>query len=289
MSEAAISEKPPVIQTHTSSNQPLRYLQATAFVGIWMTMGWVYHLDGNSYLLIGVPLVVAFQVFIRKKPLVALWVRDATRFRLNHWGIILAFAFTVLPINDLVDLFKSSSGSLNMPVILWKICCVVGAFGVGFSLGHFTRQTWKSLLFCMATAGVIGCGIMIGPALLNKHSIDLTGHKVLNGLRWFALYFPVCFVIEEVAFRGAIDSHVHQPGDKLPWLSALYISAIWGLWHLPIAGVKEIPVIVVAMLLMSVHMATGVFLSFGWRRSGNLAVTSAVHALIDAVRNVVWR
>jgi membrane protease YdiL (CAAX protease family) len=193
----------------------------------------------------------------------------------------------VLPINDLIDLFKSSSGSSNIPLILWKISCIVGAFGVGFSLGHFTKQTWKSLLLCMATAGVVGCVITVGLPLLHKHFIDLTGHKVLTGLRWFALYFPACFVIEEVAFRGAIDSHVHQPGDKLPWLSALYISAIWGLWHLPIVGAKEIPVIVAAMLVMSVHMATGVFLSFGWRRSGNLAVPAFVHAFIDAVRNMV--
>ena len=27
------------------------------------------------------------------------------------------------------------------------------------------------------------------------------------------MYFPATFVLEEVAFRGALDSHVHQQGE----------------------------------------------------------------------------
>jgi membrane protease YdiL (CAAX protease family) len=39
--------------------------------------------------------------------------------------------------------------------------------------------------------------------------------------------------------------------------------------------------------LLGVHCAVGVPLSFCWRRSGNLFVTGATHALVDAVRNAL--
>jgi hypothetical protein len=51
-----------------------------------MAIGWLFHFDANSYLVAGVPLVVFFQLFVRKKPLATLWVRDAARFRLGVFG-----------------------------------------------------------------------------------------------------------------------------------------------------------------------------------------------------------
>jgi uncharacterized membrane protein YraQ (UPF0718 family) len=46
-----------------------RYIEVLAFVGVWMVLGWIFHLDANPYLLIGVPLVGLFQCFIRRQPL----------------------------------------------------------------------------------------------------------------------------------------------------------------------------------------------------------------------------
>ena len=37
-----------------------------------MAIGWLFHLDANSYLVVGVPLVVVFQLFVRKQPLAKL-------------------------------------------------------------------------------------------------------------------------------------------------------------------------------------------------------------------------
>jgi membrane protease YdiL (CAAX protease family) len=68
--------------------------------------------------------------------------------------------------------------------------------------------------------------------------------------------------------------------------SAFFVSALWGLWHVPLAiGQKPLPLFVVG--LIGVHCAVGVPLSLCWRRSGNLFVTCATHALIDAVRNAL--
>ena len=292
--DSSISEKPPFLEIKRPANQIVRCGHAVTFVGIWMAIGWLFHLDGNSYLLLGVPLVAAFQIFICKRSLVNLWVRDATCFRLNILGILLGFGIAILPTFELSRALASVHWQLHMPEILWLVCCICGAFCSAFSLCQFTKPTWKALWFCLATAGVIGYAIMGGGfltrVLLHKQSVIFTASQILKGGKSFLLYFPISFILEEVAFRGAIDSHIHQAGDKHSWLSAIFVSALWGLWHLPIVGAKGIlQLVTLIILLPCIHIATGTFLSLSWRRSGNLAVPAMVHALIDAVRNMLLK
>ncbi|HUA68307.1 MAG TPA: CPBP family intramembrane glutamic endopeptidase [Candidatus Saccharimonadales bacterium] len=288
----ATSEQPPILQTSLQSSQLVRSVQAVVFVGIWMAIGWLFHLDANSYLVAGVPLVIMFQVLARKKPLVTLWIRNAERFRLNSLGIILGLGLAVLPTVRMIQTFQLTSWPSHAPEILWYVCCIVGAFGAAFAFCHFIKQTWKELGFCMLTAGVIGSGTMLLGAItryvmLHK-PIVVNGAMAVMGVQSFLLYVPVCFVLEEVVFRGAIDSHVFQPGDKGQWWTAFFVSTLWGWWHLPITGANGISrLIALIVVLPCIHIAVGVFLSLSWRRSGNLAVSATVHAFIDAVRNML--
>jgi len=258
-----------------------------------MAIGWVFHLDANSYLVAGVPLVVLFQLFVRKQPLVALWVREATRYRLNLYGILLGLGLAVLPAVKLIQNLSPASRSSHLPEILWYLCCIVGAFGAAFSFSQFTRKTWKELGFCAGTAGTIGSvtmllGFLARRAFSHNAPVNFTWANVLVGLGSFLLYVPVCFVLEEVAFRGAIDAHVFQPGDKGQWWTAFFVSTLWGWWHLPIVSATGIArLMTLIVLLPCIHIAVGVFLSLSWRRSGNLAVPATVHAFIDAVRNML--
>lgn len=257
-----------------------------------MAIGWWFHLDGNGYLVVGVPLVVMFQLLVRKKPLVTLWIRDAERFRLNPLGILLGLCLAFLPAVRLFQTVRSPDWSSQVPEILWYVCCITGAFGAGFAFCRFSKRTWKDLGFCMLTAGVIGSGTMLLGALLRSvishASIELNGAAAMTALQSFVLYVPVCFVLEEVVFRGALDSHVFQPGDQGQWWTALFISTLWGWWHLPIAGATGIQqLLALLFLLPCIHVAVGVFFSLSWRRSGNLAVPATVHAFIDAVRNAL--
>ena len=43
--------------------------------------------------------------------------------------------------------------------------------------------------------------------------------------KFIAIYFPVTFVLEEVAFRGALDAHIHHDGDGRGWQSRCRLSA----------------------------------------------------------------
>ena len=79
-----------------------KYFEVLAFVAVWMAVGWIFRLDADVYLVIGVPLVVLFQLFIRRQPLRSLWVRDAASFRLGLVGVVIAGVLILAPGYDLV-------------------------------------------------------------------------------------------------------------------------------------------------------------------------------------------
>jgi membrane protease YdiL (CAAX protease family) len=106
------------------------------------------------------------------------------------------------------------------------------------------------------------------------------------GVDAFLIYLPLALVEEEVAFRGALDAHVHHPGEAYGVWSAVFVSALWGLWHYPIEGSGN-PLATVGQLLL-LHIPLGVILSLGWRKSGNLLVPGITHAFMDAVRNAIF-
>ena len=92
-----------------------RYIEVLAFVALWMALGWIFHLDTNSYLLIGVPLVVLFQRFVRQRPLRQLWVRDAAAFRLGLVGSVIAVLLILAPGYDLIFVAVPKSCGFHAP------------------------------------------------------------------------------------------------------------------------------------------------------------------------------
>jgi membrane protease YdiL (CAAX protease family) len=107
------------------------------------------------------------------------------------------------------------------------------------------------------------------------------------------LGLPASFIAEEVFFRGVLDTYLHQGEQGTGWPSAIYISALWGLWHLPLSAFAssahpsvESVLSNAAMLLLD-QIAVGVPLSIWWRRSGNLVVPGIPHVLLDALRNIL--
>lgn len=264
----------------TPTNYRLRWIQSGLFLVLWMTLGWTLQLGPNAYLLLGVPLVIAFQLLVRRERLVTLWVRRASHFQLNRAGGMFALLFAATPAWSLYR------GGLAAPLLgqLWLLAAIGGAFGAGFALQNFNRQDGRALVYGLGTAGVIGCGFMLLSSLRNGGSHDI-GAALAIGLRSFLLYVPVCFALEEVAFRGLLDSHLRHPGDPQPGWSAVLLSCAWGLWHLPIIPLAGRPVTIIIGGVLLVQGLTGIFLSNTWRSCGNLLATAVIHAFIDAVRN----
>jgi membrane protease YdiL (CAAX protease family) len=279
-----------------------RYLVVFAVVAAWIVAGIAFRLSANAYLLLGVPLLVAFQLGIARRPLAELWFKHPGGAPLPWWGWLVAAAFLATPVYFLVHGWAHDDWGLH----LWLLCAAAGAFPLALSLARFSRAAVRPLLLCLATAGVLGIGMMLGGTLFRRAVLPGAGLAAaahspwLVGLRSFVLYLPICFVIEEVFFRGALDSYLDRPGDRVPWVSATFVSVLWGLWHLPsvVARIPSVhssavsdPVVLFVILLGGVtvlplvHCLTGIPLSLAWRRSGLLFVPAFVHALIDAVRN----
>jgi len=261
--------------------QTTRFSQAALFVAGWMALGWCFHLDAYAYLVLGIPLCILFQLYVCRKPLSNCWVRDATTLRLDAVGIAIALAFLIVPVWFLV---REWSGA-NWSVRLYFLASLVGAVGVAFALRNLTATAARSLLLCLATAGVLGCAMMLLPAIAQHHALPHTLERARFTLVQFLELLPVCFVMEEVAFRGVLDSHIQHPQDSRRWLSAILLSAMWGWWHLPITPASALGAGIIVFPI--VHVMIGVPFSLCWRRSGNLFVPATVHALIDAVRNTV--
>jgi membrane protease YdiL (CAAX protease family) len=184
--------------------------------------------------------------------------------------------------------------------ILYALAAIFGAGAAAYALGQFRRETRRHLVLCLATAGLLGVLLVIGPRMIvaryDAPTVHPTGGNLgpdaLVGIESLLLYVPALFLMEEVAFRGAIDSHVRPAGERhgigasvYGIASAIVVSVLWGLWHYPIT--PHASVIEGVAEVLPLQVAVGPFLSLFWRRSGNLMVPGFVHATIDSVRNAL--
>ncbi len=174
---------------------------------------------------------------------------------------------------------------------------LVGAFGLAYAVRAMRIKTWGQLGLCLLTVGIIGLLPQIVSVLL-PHIVHLTiksGHPATTAqptllqsleivMQWF-LIAPVGFVVEEVFFRGALDTYLHRGEKGVGWLSAIFVSALWGLWHLPLQPIPAGQILSTAVGLIIAQVLVGVPLSLWWRASGNLVVNNTAHALLEAVRN----
>lgn len=142
-----------------------RYIEVLAFVALWMALGWIFHLDTNSYLLIGVPLVVLFQRFVRQRPLRQLWVRDAAAFRLGLVGSVIAVLLILAPGYDLIIVAVPTKSWI---VVLWFLCAVAGAVFAAFAITQQRASAARRALPSFISAVLIGVAIMTASALASR-------------------------------------------------------------------------------------------------------------------------
>jgi membrane protease YdiL (CAAX protease family) len=161
---------------------------------------------------------------------------------------------------------------------------VLGAIPCAFALRHQRLAKLVAALPTFGLAVIVGCVAM---CMAYGRTVGFALNK-LPGL--FADTFCltlVGFVVEEVVFRGAIDSHVSAAEDTpvQKWLSAIFVSLLWGLWHLPLPFLYPSHELRYLALVMLLNVLLGVPISFCWRKSGTLLLPSIAHALGDSIRN----
>lgn len=259
-----------------------RLLEGLGFVATWVGLGYLLRVSAETYLLIGIPLTAGFQVLVRRRPLRELWVRGGgARTRPGRRDLAVAAVLALAPVHWGM---KAASGA-GPAVIGWYLAAVAGAAAAAYALRETTIGALVRSAAAPTAVGVLGNLVVVGGIqVAGGHAVDPVT-LVGSTLTWSAVYFPATFVIEEVAFRGALDSHLHHHGESGGRRTALLVSLLWGLWHLPVAGGMPFPLLVLSLAVW--HCAIGVPLSFAWRRSGNLAGPALAHAVIDGVRNGV--
>lgn len=273
--------------------QGVRYLVAVGAVALWVAIGIGLHLNANIYLLLTIPFGAAFQLLIQRKPLREAWVRGSPPLRFDAITACVSVVLAIVPAYSVVAALwpryavVSAASAGAWPNMLYDVAAVGGAFGAAYALRSSRRAIGWMLPLCVLIAAGIGVGLTTLDGLLS-HTLHLyaPGPGAATAAYYFLLYLPAVFVMEEVFFRGVLDTFLHERETGTGWLSAVVVSSLWGLWHLPVVmGRGSIIVLTLALLIVMVPM--GVTLSIFWRKSGNLLVPGAAHAVNDAIRNVL--
>ena len=259
----------------------IRAAVATLIVSGYMALGLAFRLSAEAYLLVGIPITVAFQLLVVRRPLRSLWLRQVPPMRFTPRLIAAVVVLAIAPA------FVAARGVRDgdLALVGWGIAAMAGAVGAVYALRAMDRDGLHSAIRTTLITGAVLVAIMVAYRLASGGFSGNVAAAVMATAISVATYLPVVFVMEEVLFRGLIDTYLHGSTPGPDRASALYGSALWGLWHLPVAflalGVLTIP------YLLFVHIILGYFLVASWRTTGNLAAPGIAHAVIDALRNGV--
>lgn len=274
------------------NSRPLRFLITAVVVAIYMALGYLMNLDTSAYQVLGIPILLIFQLAIQRQPLRTAWVRAGPPLRLDGGFVILWLLFSVVPAYDMVT--AALRGDFTFAA--FAAAALGGAFGLAYALRAMHAATVRQLALCLLTAGGIGVlflfvGSLGGYAHLPAQTAASNGSAPLSALEAGVGTFllgPAGFLVEEVFFRGALDTYLHRGEAGVGWLSAVFVSALWGLWHQPsLVALQGSHLLSSVIGLLVAQIAIGVPLSLWWRRSANLVVTDTTHAVLDAARSVL--
>ena len=254
---------------------------ATAVIGGYIALGFAFRLGAEAYLLLGIPITIGFQILVVRRPLRSLWLLQAPPMTFTPRSIAATVVLAIAP--AIVAVGGVRDGDLAL--VGWGLAAMVGAIGAVYALRVMDRDAVRLTIRTTVITGAVLVAIMVAYRLATGGFNGNLAAALTTTVISLLTYLPVVFVMEEVLFRGLIDTYLHGSTPGPDRASALYGSALWGLWHLPVAflalGVLTIPYLVV------VHTTMGYFMVTAWRRTGNLAAPGVSHAVIDALRNAV--
>jgi membrane protease YdiL (CAAX protease family) len=258
-----------------------RAIVATVVIGGYMAIGFAFEPSADAYLLAGIPITIAFQVLVVRRPLRALWLRDARRISFTARSILAVAVVAIAPTAIVIRGIREGD-----PVLAgYGLAGMVGAVGAVYAMREMDRDAVRSTVRASLITSAILVSIMVAYRTATGGFDGDLPSAVVAAMGSVATYLPVVFVMEEVLFRGLLEPYLHGSTPGPDRASALYGSALWGIWHLPVMsialGVWTIP------YLLVVHMALGYVLVTAWRRTGNLAAPGIAHAVSDALRNAV--
>ena len=254
---------------------------ATLVVGGYMGLGFVFRLSVEAYLLLGIPITIAFQALIIRTPLRSLWLRHIPPMSFTRRSVVAIALVSLAP----AAIAVGGVGDGDPVLAAYGLVGMAGAVGAVYAGRAMdavaVRATIRATLITSAVLVATMTAYRLASGGFSGDPVAALATAALS----VATYVPVVFVLEEVFFRGAIDTYLHGSDSGQDRAFAVYGSALWGLWHLPVMsvalGALAIP------YLIAIHTALGYVLVTAWRRTGNLAAPGIAHAVSDALRNAV--
>jgi membrane protease YdiL (CAAX protease family) len=269
------------IPATTVDTRLARAVIATLVIGGYMALGFAIGLSAEGYLLAGIPITIAFQVLVVRRPLRALWLRDAPPVTFTPRSVVATVVVAIAPAIVAVGGIRAG----NAVLMAYGLAAMFGAVGAIYAIRAMDRDAVRATIRATMITSAILVSIMVSYRLVSGGFDGNLATSFATAMISVATYLPVVFVMEEVLFRGLLDPYLHGSTPGPDRASALYGSALWGIWHLPVMsvalGVWTVP------YLVAVHTALGYVLVTAWRRSGNLAAPGSAHAVSDALRNAV--
>jgi membrane protease YdiL (CAAX protease family) len=258
-----------------------RAVVATLLIGGHIALGFAFGLSADAYLLLGIPITIAFQALVVRRPLRALWLRAAPRVTFTRRSILAAVVVAIAP--AAIAIRGAQHGD---PVVTaYGLVAMFGAVGAVYASRVMDREAVRATVRASLINGALLVAVMVVFRLISGGFHGNPGAAVATAVISVATYLPAVFVMEEVLFRGLLDPYLHGSRPGPDRATALYGSALWGLWHLPVMSVDLGPLTL--PYLVAIHTALGYVLVGAWRRTGNLAAPGIAHAAADALRNAV--
>lgn len=272
----------PTVAHPVSASWSRRLGEVSAFVLAYVGLSFALKLDTYAYLVLGIPLAIAFQRFVARVPLRAAWIADAPAFVLDRRTVIFAILLALVPALSIVNAVATRSWTIGAQLLAGIAGAVAAAYAIRKSRGRLARTVLTGLAAAIPGILVMAVASRLNPSATHKS----LGTALFIGVFSFAQYVPIAFAVEEVVFRGVLDAHVMRgiSDRKRAWATALFVSALWGAWHSPLVpGVGAGTV----AILIGVHVVAGLPITASWRRTGTLLAPVIAHSLVNAVRNAL--
>ena len=130
---------------------------ATLVIGGYMALGFAFRLSAEGYLLLGIPITVAFQILVVRRPLRALWLGGTPPMTFTRRSILAVVVVAIAPAVIVIRGVRDGD-----PVLAaYGLAAIVGAIAAVYAMRAMDRDAVRSTVRTTLITGAILVGIMV--------------------------------------------------------------------------------------------------------------------------------
>jgi hypothetical protein len=130
---------------------------AALVIGGYIALGFAFGLGADGYLLLGIPITIAFQLLVVRRPLRALWLRDAPPMPFTARSIAATMIVAIAPASVAVSGVRDG----NAVLMGYGLAAMVGAVGAVYAIRAMDRDSIRSTVRAILITSAILVSIMV--------------------------------------------------------------------------------------------------------------------------------